>query len=181
MRVVITEATSDIIESNLWVWACQVRAQQADTVPISLPTTSPSFFLSLALFSWQLSAAETSNLLLCDGARPEQACGERVVRQGVVGSGGWGGGGGSVRLGPATALARPWLAALNLSPIKSPSLAGCNWARRAGSMWLLKMRRVGKRGGGGETGHGKKEKKESQKPRLGFVQSCLDVSWQMST
>lgn len=51
-------------------------------------------------------------------------------------------GAGAVELAPASAPARPCLAALNLSPIKSPSLAGCNWARRAGSMWLLKMRRL---------------------------------------
>lgn len=54
-----------------------------------------------------------------------------------------GGGLGDCETGPCiSAIARPCLAALNLSPIKSPSLAGSNWARRAGSMWLLKMMRV---------------------------------------
>lgn len=59
---------------------------------------------------------------------------------------------GAVELAPASAPARPCLAALNLSPIKSPSLAGCNRARRAGSMWLLKMRRLEeeREGGRGE-------------------------------
>lgn len=126
-----TEPGFDSRNTNLWVQACQVTAQQAHTVPSPLSTMS----LSLALFSCcrQLRAAETSNLLMGDRARPEQACGV-----GCAVEGGWG----TVRLAPASALARPCLAALNLSPIKSPSLAGCNWARRAGSMWLLKMRRV---------------------------------------
>lgn len=64
--------------------------------------------------------------------------------------GGGGGVVGAVELAPASAPARPCLAALNLSPIKSPSLAGCNRARRAGSMWLLKMRRLEEEGGRGE-------------------------------
>lgn len=130
-----TEPGFDSKNTNLWVQACQVTAQQANTVPSPLPTTS----LSPALFSCcrQLRAAETSNLLLGDRARPEQACGVGCAVEGVGRCGE-----GTARLASASALARPCLAALNLSPIKSPSLAGCNWARRAGSMWLLKMRRV---------------------------------------
>lgn len=63
----------DSRNTNLWVQACQVTAQQAHTVLSTLSTMS----LSLALFSCcrQLRAAETSNLLLGDRARPEQACG----------------------------------------------------------------------------------------------------------
>lgn len=109
-----TEPGFESRNTNLLIQACQVTAQQANTVPSTLSTMS----LSLALFSCcrQLRTAETSNLLLGDRARPEQACGV------VCAAGGWG----AARLAPASALARPCLAALNLSPIKSPSLAGCN-------------------------------------------------------
>ena len=90
--------------------ACQVRAQQANSVPssvsvslsLSLPLYSYSISLSLSippslvLFSCcrQLRAAETSNLLVGDRARPEQACGVGcAVRVGEEGEqragGGW--------------------------------------------------------------------------------------------
>lgn len=130
------EPESDSRNTNLWVRACQVTVQQANAALSPLSAMSLALSLALALFSCcrQLRTAETSNLLLGDRARPEQACGVVCVR----GGGGWG----AVELAPASAPARPCLAALNLSPIKSPSLAGCNWARRAGSMWLLKMRRL---------------------------------------
>lgn len=87
MKPANTEPGFDSRNTNLWVQACQVTAQQAHTVPSPLSTMS----LSLALFSCclQLRAAETSNLLLGDRARPEQACGVGCAVGGVGGLWSW--------------------------------------------------------------------------------------------
>lgn len=105
-----TEPGFDSRNTNLWVQACQVTAQQANTVLPPLSTVS----LSLALFSCcrQLRAAETSNLLLGDRARPEQACG--VVCAVRVGGGGVG------TAGPSLSPSQALLGCTQSQPNKKP-------------------------------------------------------------
>lgn len=103
-----TEPGFESRNTNLLIQACQVTAQQANTVPSPLSTMS----LSLALFSCcrQLRTAETSNLLLGDRARPEQACGVVCAAGGV----------GCCEAGPSLSPSQALLGCTQSQPNKKP-------------------------------------------------------------
>lgn len=125
---------------------------------LSLPRS-----LALALFSCcrQLRTAETSNLLLGDRARPEQACGVVCVRGG--------GGGGCSGAGPSFSPSQALLGCTQSQPNKKPFIGRVQLSQTGWEHVAFKNEEARK----GKGGEGAESKEGGEGESLGTKMRCM--------